>query len=116
MTSGTILRTVYVDMELPPITLDMIQPIREVGEPFSNQNTYHHSETEGITITSGKSDEVGKKAIADIDEGGKISITCIAKGAKPQAYIYWNSEPELSKVSKKKCLYAPTPLLNSGIK
>ena len=96
MTSGTILRTVYVDMELPPVTLDMIQPILEVGEPFSNQNTYHHSETQGITITSGKGDEVGKKAIADIDEGGKISITCIAKGAKPQAHIYWNSDPPLN--------------------
>ena len=53
---------------------------------------------------------------ADVPEGGRLSVTCIAKGAKPQAYIYWNSEPELSKVSKKKCQYAPTPLLNSGIK
>ena len=36
---------------------------------------------------------------ADVPEGGRLSVTCIAKGAKPQAYIYWNSEPELSKVS-----------------
>ena len=35
---------------------------------------------------------------ADVPEGGRLSVTCIAKGAKPQAYIYWNSEPELSKV------------------
>ena len=41
---------------------------------------------------------------ADVPEGGRLSVTCIAKGAKPQAYIYWNSEPELSKVSKKKML------------
>ena len=37
---------------------------------------------------------------ADVPEGGRLSVTCIAKGAKPQAYIYWNSEPELSKVSQ----------------
>ena len=36
------------------------------------------------------------KAFADVDEGGKISITCIAKGAKPQAHIYWNSDPPLN--------------------
>jgi hypothetical protein len=35
---------------------------------------------------------------ADVPEGGRLSATCIAKGAKPQAYIYWNSEPELDKV------------------
>ena len=53
---------------------------------------------------------------ADVPEGGRLSVTCIAKGAKPQAYIYWNSEPELSKVSKKKCLYASTRLIHSGTK
>ena len=35
---------------------------------------------------------------ADVPEGGRLSVTCIAKGAKPQAYIYWNSNPELNKV------------------
>ena len=24
-----------------------------------------------------------------------FQVTCIARGAKPAAYIYWNSEPEL---------------------
>ena len=28
-------------------------------------------------------------------KGGKVSVTCVAQGAKPAAYIYWNSEPEL---------------------
>ena len=94
MSSGPILRTVYVDMDLPPVTLDMIQPILEVNEPFSKNNKVHHSDEDGITITShGKN---FKKAIADVDEGGKISITCIAKGAKPQAHIYWNSDPPLN--------------------
>ena len=94
MSSGPILRTVYVDMDLPPVTLDMIQPILEVNEPFSKSNKVHHSDEDGITITShGKN---FKKAIADVDEGGKISITCIAKGAKPQAHIYWNSDPPLN--------------------
>ena len=55
-----------------------------------------------------------EKDQADVPEGGRLSVTCIAKGAKPQAYIYWNSEPELSKVSKKKCLYTLTPS-HSGI-
>ena len=41
-----------------------------------------------------------EKDRADVPEGGRLSVTCIAKGAKPQAYIYWNSEPELSKVSQ----------------
>ena len=96
MNSGPILRTVYIDMDLPPITLDMIQPILEVNEPFSKNNRYHHSETEGITITSEHNNGNNKKAIADVDEGGKIRITCIAKGAKPQAHIYWNSDPPLN--------------------
>eukprot|EP00094_Tigriopus_californicus_P006888 TCALIF_06634-PA protein Name:"Similar to HMCN2 Hemicentin-2 (Homo sapiens)" AED:0.02 eAED:0.03 QI:0/0.5/0.28/0.85/1/1/7/253/1111 len=30
-----------------------------------------------------------------IVEGGRVTVTCIARGAKPAAYIYWNSEPEL---------------------
>ena len=60
-----------------------------------------------------------EKDQADVPEGGRLSVTCIAKGAKPQAYIYWNSEPELSKVSKKKCLYTPQwnkkgPILDAG--
>ena len=96
MSSGPILRTVYVDMDLPPITLDMIQPILEVNEPFSNSNRVHHSKKDGITITSQEHNYNHKKAIADVDEGGKISITCIAKGAKPQAHIYWNSDPPLN--------------------
>ena len=33
---------------------------------------------------------------ADVPEGGRLSVTCIASGAKPQAYIYWNSEPKLN--------------------
>ena len=96
MNAGPILRTVYIDMDLPPITLDMIQPILEVNEPFSKNNRYHHSETEGITITSKHKNGNNKKAIADVDEGGKKRITCISKGAKPQAHIYWNSDPPLN--------------------
>ena len=96
MSSGPILRTVYVDMDLPPITLDMIKPILDTNDPFSKSNLFHHSKTEGITITSEQSKYSGKKSIADVDEGGKISITCIATGAKPQAHIYWNSDPPLN--------------------
>ena len=96
MSSGPILRTVYVDMDLPPITLDMIQPILETNEPFSSNNQVHHSDKDGITITSHENIFKHKKAFADVDEGGKISITCIAKGAKPQAHIYWNSDPPLN--------------------
>ena len=96
MSSGPILRTVYVDMDLPPITLDMIQPILETNEPFSSNTQVHHSDKDGITITSQENNPKHRKAIADIDEGGKISITCIAKGAKPQAHIYWNSDPPLN--------------------
>ena len=58
MSSGPILRTVYVDMDLPPITLDMIQPILEVNEPFSNSNRVHHSKKDGITITSQEHNKV----------------------------------------------------------
>ena len=29
-------------------------------------------------------------------EGKNVTVTCIASGAKPPAYIYWNSDPELS--------------------
>ena len=69
-------------MEVPPLTLDMIGVNEEAGliSPTS-------SETNAI------SSEVNEAAV---DEGGKISITCIAKGAKPQAYIYWNSDPPLN--------------------
>ena len=28
-------------------------------------------------------------------EGKNVTVTCIASGAKPPAYIYWNSDPEL---------------------
>ena len=58
---------------------------------------------------------------ADVPEGGRLSVTCIAKGAKPQAHIYWNSEPELSRtVSCKKeycmsnCIPMPDIELCSG--
>lgn len=29
-------------------------------------------------------------------EGTNVTVTCIATGAKPSAYIYWNSDPEIS--------------------
>ena len=32
MSLGPILRTVYIDMEVPPLTLDMIQPVIVVNE------------------------------------------------------------------------------------
>ena len=47
MNSGPILRTVYVDMDLPPQTLDMIQPILEANEPFSPTITHHHPTKKG---------------------------------------------------------------------
>ncbi len=31
-----------------------------------------------------------------VAEGGVMTVTCVARGAKPAAYIYWNSEPELN--------------------
>ena len=34
----------------------------------------------------------------NVQEGARLSVTCIAKGAKPQAYIYWNSNPQFNKV------------------
>ena len=37
----------------------------------------------------------GGNAIVD-EEGDKMTVTCIAKGAKPEAKIYWNSEPPLN--------------------
>ena len=52
MNSGPILRTVYVDMDLPPLTLDMIEPILELNEPFSTTNRRHHSPPTGNTILS----------------------------------------------------------------
>ncbi len=30
-----------------------------------------------------------------VAEGGTMTVTCVARGAKPAAYIYWNSEPPL---------------------
>merc|ERR1712050_377796 len=33
----------------------------------------------------------------NVQEGARLSVTCIAKGAKPQAYIYWNSNPQFNK-------------------
>ena len=52
ISSGPILRTVYVDMDLPPVTLDMIQPILEVNEPFSKSNKVHHSDKDGKLTNS----------------------------------------------------------------
>ena len=30
-----------------------------------------------------------------VDEGGRLTLTCVARGAKPPAYVYWNSEPAM---------------------
>ena len=30
-----------------------------------------------------------------MDEGRKVTVRCVASGAKPAAEIYWNSEPEM---------------------
>ena len=31
-----------------------------------------------------------------LQEGDKLTVTCMASGAKPEAKIYWNSEPPLN--------------------
>jgi hypothetical protein len=30
-----------------------------------------------------------------VAEGARVTVQCVAAGARPPAYIYWNSEPEL---------------------
>ena len=30
-----------------------------------------------------------------MDEGRKVTVRCVASGARPAAEIYWNSEPEM---------------------
>ena len=99
MSLGPILRTVYIDMEVPPLTLDMIQPVivvnEEAGHTSATLNTKKCKYTK--CSTPNEANAISSEANeAAVDEGGKISITCIAKGAKPQAYIYWNSDPPLN--------------------
>ena len=36
-----------------------------------------------------------KEGGGGVAEGGMMTVTCVAKGAKPEAYIYWNSEPPI---------------------
>ena len=40
----------------------------------------------------------GSHNSSDVFEGKNVTVTCVATGAKPPAYIYWNSDPELFQV------------------
>jgi hypothetical protein len=41
---------------------------------------------------------IGSHNSSDVFEGKNVTVTCVATGAKPPAYIYWNSDPELFQV------------------
>ena len=58
-------RSVYVDMDIVPERLEMMPPIR--------------------TSTSARSPNA--RGIAELREGDKITVTCIASGAKPEVVL-----------------------------
>ncbi len=40
--------------------------------------------------------EMRPQGSSHVDEGGLLTVTCVARGAKPAASIYWNSEPAVA--------------------
>ena len=63
-------RSVYVDMDIVPERLEMMPPIR--------------------TSTSARSPNA--RGIAELREGDKITVTCIASGAKPEVVLSYAKE------------------------
>lgn len=85
-------KSVHIDMELEPQSLEMYKPNSQSASASAAA-----VEDQRRQPDEGNGDDEGfQERTVVADEGLKMSVTCVAKGAKPPAYVYWNSDPALS--------------------